>query len=166
MRFWHSTRSIVRYCFPTIPFLGYLFFRHKPLLSGMAIPPSLNLLTATATELQTGLTAGKFNSSQLIDLYLDQITQHNGYLKAVIETAPRSLLQQEANRLDLERADGKLRGPLHGIPILLKVLSYNSDLEAASYSARIILRPTQISDWRQRRGVTHCWDHARVAMQT
>ncbi|KAJ5151221.1 uncharacterized protein N7482_010473 [Penicillium canariense] len=80
----------------------------------------LNLLAATASDLQAGLTAGTYNSSQLVDLYLEQIARHNTSLKAVIETAPVTVLQRQASELDQERILGKLRGPLHGIPILLK----------------------------------------------
>jgi amidase len=81
----------------------------------------VNLLTATATELQAKLTAEAVTSKQLVDLYLDQIARHNDYLKAVIATTPKDLLYQRASELDSERANGAVRGPLHGIPILLKV---------------------------------------------
>lgn len=84
---------------------------------------SVNPLTAIASDLQVGLATGKSNSSQLIELYLSQISQHNDYLKSVLDTAPEALMRQEALRLDLERASGKTRGPLHGIPILLNVSS-------------------------------------------
>ena len=42
----------------------------------------------------------------------------NPYLEAVIETNPDAL--EIAQRLDDERARGKVRGPLHGIPVLVK----------------------------------------------
>lgn len=80
-------------------------------------------LTATATELQARLIANTVTSKDLVDLYLGQIARHNDYLKAVIATTPRDLLYQRAADLDKERADGVFHGPLHGIPILLKVLS-------------------------------------------
>jgi amidase len=91
-------------------------------VANMALVP-VDPLTAIASDLQVGLMAGKFNSAQLIELYLRQISEHNHYLRSVLKTAPEALLRQEALRLDLERASGNIRGPLHGIPILLKVSS-------------------------------------------
>ncbi|RWA10871.1 hypothetical protein EKO27_g4234 [Xylaria grammica] len=81
---------------------------------------SINPLTATAAELQTKLTDNSITSKQLVKLYLDQITRYDGYLKAVIATAPQEYLEKTAAGLDDERAKGKIRGPLHGIPILVK----------------------------------------------
>ncbi|UKZ83146.1 hypothetical protein TrVFT333_010951 [Trichoderma virens FT-333] len=80
----------------------------------------LNVLTATADDLQRELSAGGINSKQLVKIYLSQIERHNDYLKAVISTAPESLLLGRASMLDDERQRGKLRSPLHGIPILVK----------------------------------------------
>jgi Asp-tRNA(Asn)/Glu-tRNA(Gln) amidotransferase A subunit family amidase len=79
--------------------------------------------TATASDLQADLVAGKFNCSQLIALYLSKISQYNDHLEAVIETAPGTVMFQEALRLDIERANRVIRGPLHGIPVSLKISS-------------------------------------------
>lgn len=81
---------------------------------------SVNVLTATADELQQLLTSSGVNSQQLVQLYLSQIEQYNGHLKAVINTAPESLILQRASMLDDERKAGKIRSPLHGIPTLIK----------------------------------------------
>ncbi|ETN40803.1 uncharacterized protein HMPREF1541_05083 [Cyphellophora europaea CBS 101466] len=81
---------------------------------------SIDPLTETASSLQTKLTAGTITSKQLIDVYLGQLARHNGYLKAVIETAPESLLYAKATELDNERQQGHLRSPLHGIPLIVK----------------------------------------------
>jgi amidase len=85
------------------------------------MPLLFNPLTATAQELQSSLAAAKFSSVYLVDVYLAQIQQHNDYLRAVIATVPRPGLYARAKSLDAERAAGKVRGPLHGIPILIKV---------------------------------------------
>ena len=60
-------------------------------------------------------------SIQLIEIYLKQIEQYNGYLKAVISTAPRSALLNKAKQLDAERSEGNVRSSMHGVPILVKV---------------------------------------------
>jgi amidase len=85
------------------------------------MPLLFNPLTATACELQRSLSDRKFNSVYLIKVYLAQIQKHNNYLHAVISTAPKANLLAKAAELDAERAAGKIRSPLHGIPILVKV---------------------------------------------
>ncbi|CAK7234340.1 hypothetical protein SCUCBS95973_008903, partial [Sporothrix curviconia] len=83
-------------------------------------PPDLNLLTATASDLQRMLTAGSTTSRDLVALYARQIAAYDGYLKAMIAVTPAGVLERTAAELDKERAAGRLRGPLHGIPIVVK----------------------------------------------
>jgi amidase len=80
----------------------------------------VNLLTADAAYLQSHLQKGTINSSFLVDAYLAQISKHDQYLHAMIQLVPQPLLRSTAESLDLERKEGKLRGPLHGIPIVIK----------------------------------------------
>ena len=82
---------------------------------------SIDLLTIDAKGLQSLLTDGKFTSLDLVRQCLAQIQKHDGYLHAMIKTTPTQILEETAKSLDRERAEGKLRGPLHGIPILVKV---------------------------------------------
>lgn len=86
----------------------------------MAAAP-FDVLTTTASELQILLASGKVTSAQLIDVYLAEIERNNGYLKAVICTAPRNSLVEKANALDRERSSGTTRSHLHGLPMLVKV---------------------------------------------
>lgn len=75
----------------------------------------------TIAELQQGLQSGKYSSVKLAELYLTRISeidQGRYDLKSVIEVNPEALLLAE--QMDKERKQGKLRGPLHGIPILIK----------------------------------------------
>ncbi|EGX92259.1 amidase family protein [Cordyceps militaris CM01] len=81
---------------------------------------NINPLTATASQLQAKLTQKSVTSQQLVKLYLAHIAKYNGYLKAVLAVAPEDLLDRAAAKLDDERANGHVRGPLHGIPILIK----------------------------------------------
>ena len=76
-------------------------------------------LTATASQLQDLLSSGKLTSVELCQAYFDQIAQHDHYLKAILSVSPTALSQAAA--LDEERMQGHIRGPLHGIPILVKV---------------------------------------------
>lgn len=91
-------------------------------------PPSLplfNVLTTTADDLRKLLTSGGINSVQIVECYLSHIEGHNtkgAKCRAIISTPPRIQLIARAARLDRERQDGQLRGPMHGIPVLLKVI--------------------------------------------
>lgn len=70
------------------------------------------------SELQRLLHSGRLTSRELTQAYLRQIRRLNPQLNAVIETNPAALWV--ASQLDAERRRGRLRGPLHGIPILIK----------------------------------------------
>ncbi|KAG1867496.1 amidase signature enzyme [Suillus tomentosus] len=86
--------------------------------SGVTLP---DLYEASIVELQDGLVKGHFTSVQLVKAYLNRIEEVNlkgPALHAVIETNPMALSQAAA--LDNERKDKGSRGPLHGIPLLLK----------------------------------------------
>ena len=72
----------------------------------------------TIPELQAMLASGQLTSRELVLGYLKRIAELNPLLHAVIETNPQAVAI--AARLDSERRAGHVRGPLHGIPILLK----------------------------------------------
>ncbi|KAJ3576682.1 hypothetical protein NPX13_g3620 [Xylaria arbuscula] len=77
-----------------------------------------SLLDISIAELGALLEAGELNSHDLVHLYIERVREVNNDLNAVIELNPDAL--SIARKLDRERADGKARGPLHGIPILVK----------------------------------------------
>lgn len=69
-------------------------------------------------ELQEGYKDGSYTIKELVEAYLKRIAEidKNGpMLKSIIQVNPDAI--QIAEQLDLEMAAGKLRGPLHGIPI-------------------------------------------------
>ncbi|OAA74652.1 Amidase signature domain protein [Akanthomyces lecanii RCEF 1005] len=82
--------------------------------------PLFNPQTANAVELTQLLGHGQLTSVQIVEAYLAQIDLHNPGLNALISRSPRENVLRAAERLDQERSNGKLRGPLHGIPIILK----------------------------------------------
>ena len=83
--------------------------------------PTFDVVEATIRELQDALTAGRVTSVQLVDAYLariDAYDQRGPALNAMIRLNPNA--RSEAAGLDEERAARGPRGPLHGIPIILK----------------------------------------------
>lgn len=83
--------------------------------------PAGELDERSLAELQEGMAAGQWTARRLTELYLERIAAIDSAgpaLRSVIETNPDALEIAEA--LDAERAEGQVRGPLHGIPILLK----------------------------------------------
>ena len=86
-----------------------------------AAAPPFELEEATLADLQAGMTAGKYSARSLVTAYLERIGQldrQGPALHAVLETNPEALAQAAA--LDAERKAKGVRGPLHGIPVLLK----------------------------------------------
>ena len=62
--------------------------------------------------------SGLFTSVDLVNTYVDRINEVNGTLSMVTEINPDAVMI--AQQLDQERAQNKSRGPLHGIPVLIK----------------------------------------------
>ena len=76
------------------------------------------LVEATIPEMQAAMRSGQLTARELVQQYLVRIAIYEERLNAALAINPRAL--EEAEALDRERAQGKLRGPLHGIPIALK----------------------------------------------
>ncbi len=72
----------------------------------------------TVDELQQKMASGELSSVQICQKYLDRITKVDPILKSVIEVNPEAL--DIAGKRDEERKNGNIRGPLHGIPIVIK----------------------------------------------
>jgi amidase len=87
---------------------------------------SFTVVEATIPEMQKAMKDGKVTSRQLVEQYLIRIALYNSTLNAVITVNPKAL--EEADRLDRERKAGKIRGPLHGIPVALKDNVLTSDI--------------------------------------
>jgi amidase len=85
-----------------------------------------SVVEATIPEMQAALKAGRVSSRDLVLQSLTRIALYEDRLNAVITVNPRAL--QEAEALDRERSRGKVRGPLHGIPIALKDNIHTTDM--------------------------------------
>jgi len=129
---------------------------------------------ASAGEQQAALTDGRTTSEQLVRAYLERIERIDRAgpkLNAVIALNPHAV--DDARRLDAERKAGKIRGPLHGVTVLLKDNIEAGDLPttagslalAANATGRdapivkrltdagaIVLGKTNLSEWANFRG--------------
>lgn len=80
--------------------------------------PDIALDTATLAELQARLTDGDLTAVALAELCFARMDARDGGVNAIIERNPDAL--EIAAGLDAERAGGRVRGPLHGLPIVVK----------------------------------------------
>jgi amidase len=86
--------------------------------SSVSAATSFEFVEATIPELQAAMASGELSSKDLVMGYLNRIQSLNPLLHSVIETNPNAIAI--AQHLDNERRRGQVRGPLHGIPILVK----------------------------------------------
>lgn len=128
------------------------------------------LAETTVADLQEKMKSGQLTARRITELYLERIEKLDKAgprLNAVLETNPDAL--KLADQLDEERKSGKLRGPLHGIPVLIKDNIDTADqqqttagsLALAGHKARqdafivqklraagaIVLGKTNLSEW-------------------
>jgi len=100
------------------------------LVSAFALAPAgqqrFSVVEATIPAMQAAMARGQVTSRQLVEQYLMRIAIYEDKLNAALAVNPAAL--QEADVLDRERAQGKLRGPLHGIPVALKDNIHTTDM--------------------------------------
>ncbi|HEV7489128.1 MAG TPA: amidase family protein [Thermoanaerobaculia bacterium] len=89
-------------------------------------PKPFNVVEASISDMQAALKDGRVTSHELVLQYLLRIATYEDKLHAAITVNPNAL--KEADERDRERAAGKIRGPLHGIPIALKDNIQTTDL--------------------------------------
>src|SRR5438874_92964 len=108
-------------------FLGTTALSSAALLSGgitsllqrsASAAGNFDFLEKSIPELQTAMASGEVSSEELVMDYLQRIDSLNRPLHSLIETNPNAV--SIAQHLDNERRRGQVRGPLHGIPVLVK----------------------------------------------
>lgn len=84
------------------------------------------VVESTIAQMRTAMEQKRVTSRELVTQYLIRIAVYDHILHAAIAINPNAL--KEAEQLDRERAQGKVRGPLHGIPIALKDNIHTTDM--------------------------------------
>jgi len=144
MSVWDSTRDVEGQPDPKKPEIpARRKFLRASLIGGIAAAPALRpviraarasspvsaaaevapfeLDEITIADLQEGIKSGKYSARTIAEKYLERIEaidKHGPVINSVIETNPDAL--EIADALDKERKEKGPRGPLHGIPILIK----------------------------------------------
>ena len=85
-----------------------------------------SVVEASIPDMQRAMREGRVTARQLVEQYLIRIALYEEKLNATMAVNAKAL--EEADRLDRERRAGKLRGPLHGIPIALKDNIHTTDM--------------------------------------
>src|SRR5262249_19594584 len=96
----------------------------------LAAPPTalhgFTVGEATIPDMRTALEQGRGTPKDLVQQYLIRIATYEDRLHAAITVNPRAL--EEAEARDRERAQGRIKGPLHGIPVALKDNVHTTDM--------------------------------------
>ncbi len=85
-----------------------------------------SVVEATIPQMQAAMAEGRTTSREIVLQYLTRIALYEDKLNAAITINPNAL--KEAEERDRERAQGKIRGPLHGIPVALKDNIHTTDM--------------------------------------
>lgn len=87
-------------------------------LAMQAQSTSFYIVEASIADLRTALEARRVSSAQLVAAYLQRIATYEDLLNATLHVNRRAM--DEAQERDRERGAGRVRGPLHGIPVAVK----------------------------------------------
>ena len=79
---------------------------------------AFDIVEASIPEMLAAMETGATTSREIVQAYLDRMERYEDELNAAVSINPNALA--EADALDRERAEGRVRGPLHGIPVALK----------------------------------------------
>ena len=93
-----------------------LFFLFSDVSALTKVP--VDVTTMSIEELLNAMDKGYLTSEQLVNIYLERIEAYDDMFNSINQLNDNAI--EQAKELDKEREEGKLRGRLHGIPILVK----------------------------------------------
>jgi amidase len=130
---------------PLYPALGAA----REILPAISVPEvkSFELQEITIADLQDGMKSGKFTARFLIEKYsarIDEIDKRGPSINAIIELNPDAL--SIADALDQERKSKGPRGPMHGIPVLIKDNIDTADKMMTTAGSLALLGSTPLQD--------------------
>lgn len=106
---------------------------------------NMDLEEMSVAAMSAGLAAGRFTSADLVSTYLTRIAEIDKKISSIIEINPDA--PAIAAQLDAERKSGKVRGPLHGIPIVIKDNIDTADkMKTTAGSLALLNAPTPKQD--------------------
>jgi amidase len=89
-------------------------------------PAAFSVVEASITDMRAAMEQGRVTSREIVQQSLTRIALYEDRLNAAIAINPRAL--EEADERDRERRQGRVRGPLHGIPVALKDNIHTTDM--------------------------------------
>src|SRR5262249_44970475 len=98
----------------------------RPLGGTSTASHGFTVVEATIPDMRTAMEQGRVTSRELVQQYLIRIATYEDRLHAAITVNPHAL--EEAAARDRERAQGRIKGPLHGIPVALKDNVHTTDM--------------------------------------
>ncbi|MCK5443690.1 MAG: amidase [Maribacter sp.] len=110
-------------------------------------PESFRFLEHDITQIQQGYKEGLYTVQEVVQAYLDRIEEidkSGPALNSIIQVNPDAL--QIAEALDKEMKEGKIRGPLHGIPVALKDNIDTHDKMATTAGSRAMMHSYPLKD--------------------
>jgi amidase len=121
------------------------FMKNANAIENSVFGASAEINEITVFELQAAMREGKFTARQIAEIYLARIKEIDPKLNSVIEINPDAL--EIADQMDRERKRGKVRSPLHGIPVLIKDNIDTADkMKTTAGSLALVDAPTPKED--------------------
>lgn len=106
---------------------------------------TLKIEEATVVDLQAAMSSGRSTSRSITQTYLGRIANLDKKINSIIELNPDALAI--AAQMDRERRGGKIRGPLHGIPVVIKDNIDTADkMKTTAGSLALVDAPTPTRD--------------------
>jgi len=108
---------------------------------------SFRFLEQDITQIQMGYKDGTHTIKEVVQAYLDRIEEidkSGPTLNSIIQVNPDAI--QVAEELDIEMSEGKIRGPLHGIPVVLKDNIDTHDKMATTAGSRALMNSYPLKD--------------------